>query len=345
MAESIFVTIDDAVKTGTGTYKVKVEKFATTSVDGSQDLYLSDGGDITDLTITKMGKDDATPDTFHFDISTFDDDFTVNVVSEGPEDTFIIDNATSYTVNSGIYTINYVGSDGQPHVMTIDPGDASVIVNIICFTPGTHLDTPSGPRLVEELAVGDLVMTLDHGPQPLRWIGRRRIVFSLREDRLKPIRISAGAYDGVTPLRPLLLSPQHRVLLGGAGVANLYDATEVLGPVKGMLGLPGFRKAFGRDSVDYISLIFDQHEIVFAEGMPVESYLPRPYAATFMPDAFVQEISALYPGVFSERSEQIYPSARRLLKVSEVEKLCAKGRVQANIPTEAPALRADGPAH
>ena len=82
MAESIFVTIDDAVKTGTGTYKVKVEKFATTSVDGSQDLYLSDGGDITDLTITKMGKDDATPDTFHFDISTFDDDFTVFEMSD-----------------------------------------------------------------------------------------------------------------------------------------------------------------------------------------------------------------------------------------------------------------------
>jgi Ca2+-binding RTX toxin-like protein len=41
---------------------------------------------------------------------------------------------------------------------------------IPCFTTGTMIRTPHGDVRIEELAIGDLVCTLDNGPQPLRWI-------------------------------------------------------------------------------------------------------------------------------------------------------------------------------
>ncbi|MBL9056263.1 MAG: Hint domain-containing protein, partial [Rhodobacteraceae bacterium] len=49
--------------------------------------------------------------------------------------------------------------------LTTTPGTA------ICFLRGTRITTPDGPRAIEDLAEGDLVTTLDHGPQPIRWIG------------------------------------------------------------------------------------------------------------------------------------------------------------------------------
>jgi hypothetical protein len=329
MPETINVTIDSTLpsdKKKSGALNVKVEDFASTPITGSQDVYLTDGftndsenpADWTDVKISKMGKNDNSPDTFNFDLSAFDDSFNVTIVSEGPEDSFIIDGATSYSVNSGFYTIQYLGSDGDMHTMTIDPGDANVIVNVVCFTPSTWLDTPDGALMVGSIKVGDMISTMDNGPQPVRFIGRRRVVFSERDHNLKPIRIRRGAYDGVHPRRDMMLSPQHRILLRGPAIKNAFGVEEVLGPVKGMLGQPGFRKALGRGSIEYVSILFDRHEIVYADGVPAESFLPRPYATAYLPPNTVSEINGLFPGVFSEKSAELYPPARNLVKVKEM---------------------------
>jgi len=63
----------------------------------------------------------------------------------------------------------------------------------VCFTPGTLIATPAGPRPIETLAVGDLVDTADDGPQPIRWIGRRGYAFPPTPEKHKPIQIKAGA--------------------------------------------------------------------------------------------------------------------------------------------------------
>lgn len=44
----------------------------------------------------------------------------------------------------------------------------------VCFTAGTMIATPDGERAIETLKVGDLVETLDNGPQAIRWIGGAR---------------------------------------------------------------------------------------------------------------------------------------------------------------------------
>src|SRR6056297_2625673 len=86
---------------------------------------------------------------------------------------------------------------------------------ILCFTAGTMIDTPLGPRPVERLAAGDAVLTLDHGAQPLLWAGGSAFdAAALRaRPRLTPIRIPAGALGPGNLSRDTLVSPQHRLLL------------------------------------------------------------------------------------------------------------------------------------
>lgn len=151
MPETIFVTIDSSLD-GKGGHKVEVDDFASAPVSGGQDVFFQDGDAITDLEISKFGKGDGQPDTFNFDLTQFDDDFSVTIKSEGPEDSFIVDGATAYSVNSGVYTIEYLGSDGQTYTMTVDPGDASVVVN---YASDGVVSGTSGNDTIDETYVGD----------------------------------------------------------------------------------------------------------------------------------------------------------------------------------------------
>lgn len=103
----------------------------------------------------------------------------------------------------------------------------------VCFTEGTLISTPSGPCAVENLRVGDLVDTLDDGPQPLRWVGGWRMLAA--GDRL-PICIDAGALGNRHALR---VSGQHLLLVSGADCELLFGEPEVLVAAKDLVGLPG----------------------------------------------------------------------------------------------------------
>ena len=60
--------------------------------------------------------------------------------------------------------------------------------------------TPSGDRPVEELEIGDLVLTPD-GPQPLVFLGiSTRHVNNLRATGRMPVRITAGVFGENLPL-------------------------------------------------------------------------------------------------------------------------------------------------
>lgn len=135
-----------------------------------------------------------------------------------------------------------------------------------CFTPGTLIDTPRGPRAVETLAVGDLVTTRDSGAQPVVWVGQWHHTsgsLDLRPE-LRPIKIERGALGPDLPRRALWVSPQHRMVVRDhfAAARRLLTA-----------GWPGVKCPRRRDrGVTYIHLAFAQHQIVFAEGAPCESF-------------------------------------------------------------------------
>ena len=140
-----------------------------------------------------------------------------------------------------------------------------------CFTRGTLIATPEGPRLIEDLQPGDFVLTLDHGPQPLILISRA--IFAAT-GRNAPVRIRKGALGNDADL---IVSQQHRMLIGDWRAELFFGEAEVLVAAKHLVNgdtihlLPG-------GEVEYFHLLFEKHQIVWAEGIPSESYFPGHFA-------------------------------------------------------------------
>ncbi len=70
--------------------------------------------------------------------------------------------------------------------------------------------------------------------------------------------------------------------MSGNSVLPEVGVTEALAPAKSIAGSNGIRIAKGTRSVEYIALLFDEHQILDANGLEVESFLPRPYAMPFL---------------------------------------------------------------
>lgn len=156
-----------------------------------------------------------------------------------------------------------------------------------CFTPGTLINTPDGPRLVEDLKPGDLVTTADSGAKAVLWIGRTTVA---AEGKLAPIRFEAGIF-GLT--RPLLVSPQHRMLIDDWRAPYLYGHAEVLIAAHCLVNGDTVTRVEGGE-VDYIHLLFRRHEIVFANGAKSESYYPG-HAVTQAEHQTQAEVLSLFP--------------------------------------------------
>lgn len=190
-------------------------------------------------------------------------------------------------------TFRYMGSHS---VSMSSPGAPYGPQRATCFTLGTQIATPAGLRRIEDLRPGDLVVTRDHGPRPLRWIGRAHLPAARLDlqPNLRPIRIPKGALGHGQPAHDLTLSPQHRVLVQSCIAQRMFGASEVLVAVKHLLELPGIDLAPASEGVTYLHLLFDQHELVQAEGAWTESLLPGPEARASLPPAALQELSAIF---------------------------------------------------
>lgn len=193
-----------------------------------------------------------------------------------------------------------------------------------CFATGTRILTPLGERLVDDLWPGDQVITADHGPQTLRWIGRRDVDFTDPSNRRarddKPVLIKAGALGDGQPTRDLVVSPQHRMVLSGKGVVNAFGTSEVFAIAKSLTSLPKVRTMAGKLQVSYFALLFDRHEVIFAEGAPTESFRPGPLVTSSFSADQLEEIHQIYPCLASDPETAPGPPARMLTKRPDVER-------------------------
>jgi Ca2+-binding RTX toxin-like protein len=165
----------------------------------------------------------------------------------------------------------------------------SEIENIICFTPGIGILTPHGERPVDSLRAGDLVITRDHGPQPIRWIGRRTVPGI---DRFAPVRVAAHVLDGARA--PLLVSPQHRFLFTGYKAELLFGCDEVLVTARHLVdGLAVTQEE--QAAVTYIHVMFDQHEVIYAQGAATESFHAGDIGISAISDQSREEMFSVFP--------------------------------------------------
>lgn len=181
--------------------------------------------------------------------------------------------------------------------------------DIVCFAHDTMIETNEGQVAVQVLRVGDLVRTKDNGLQPIRWIGSRTVD---AVGRFAPIEI---AEDVLGNDRPLVLSPQHRVMLSGWQAELLFGVPEVLVAAKHLVDDKKILRREG-GTVTYFHMMFDQHEIVYADGAPCESFHPGHVGISGMDDAQRDEIFALFPELEQDFAE-FGPLARMCLKSAE----------------------------
>ena len=140
-------------------------------------------------------------------------------------------------------------------------------VACVSFTRGTHITLASGAqRAVEDLAVGDRVLTRDDGVQTLRWIGTST---TRAVGEFAPISIAAGTLNNTANL---MVSPDHRLFI--------YQRTDELGAGRSELLVKARHLVNGETVkvsqggfVDYFQLLFDSHQIIYAEGIAAESML------------------------------------------------------------------------
>ncbi|MEM9011240.1 MAG: Hint domain-containing protein [Pseudomonadota bacterium] len=199
-------------------------------------------------------------------------------------------------------------------------------LEFVCFGLGTLIATPGGERRVEDLSVGDLVETLDRGPQPIRWIGRRTLRFTRAAHRSKPILFPAGALGNGRPRRDLIVSPQHRILLRGGDVWACAGEAEALGAAKGFVAWPKVRQLKGCREITYLTLLFDRHEVIRAEGVALESFFPGPQGMTLLSAEEREEVYALHPALRADPDHGYGRRARPFLKPREVRVLLAHRR-------------------
>ena len=165
----------------------------------------------------------------------------------------------------------------------------SNIERIICFADGARILTPRGERRIEDLRLGDLVVTRDNGPQPVRWIGVSTVA---GEGKFAPIRIAPEAGFGGT--RPLLVSPQHRLLYSGYRAELLTGQSEVLIAAKHLVNGTTIREV-PQARVTYFHMMFDRHEIVFAESITTESFHISDESLRAIGNSSREELFAVFP--------------------------------------------------
>lgn len=179
------------------------------------------------------------------------------------------------------------------------------IEKIICFAAGTRIATPFGAQPVETLRPGDLVLTRDNGPQPIRWVGARTVA---AQGDLAPIRFETGALGNS---RPLLVSPQHRMLCDDWRAQMLFGETEVLVAAKHLVNDRTIRRAPG-GLVSYHHILFDRHEIVMAEGVASESFHPGDEALSALDGAARGELLRLFPELVTGSGARLMLARRAL---------------------------------
>lgn len=197
--------------------------------------------------------------------------------------------------------------------------------DVDCFATGTLIDTPAGPRPVQALQAGDLVLTADEGPQAVIWAGHVDVDAHWLDlqPNLRPIRIAAGALSPGYPARDLVLSPQHRVLVRSAIAERMFAAREVLVAVKHLVGLPGIEVMKPAAGIGYHHLLLARHQVLRAEGAAVESLYLGPQALKNLPPAERREIMALFPEL-AARGDHAPEPARRLVSGREGRKLAER---------------------
>ncbi|MGB5870250.1 MAG: Hint domain-containing protein, partial [Albidovulum sp.] len=137
---------------------------------------------------------------------------------------------------------------------------------------GARISTPQGPRMVEDIRVGDRIDSRDNGPQEVVWIGTRALDTAQLQARphLRPLRLRL-AFSGHADLT---LAPGQRILHHGADAQALFATPDVLIAVADIADAHTGVSRAGGGHVTYFHLMTSAHQIIIANGVAAGSCHP-----------------------------------------------------------------------
>lgn len=281
-------------------------------------IAIEPGGDGTSGTANSFGGVDENTDTLGLG-ATYSDGIVLaetQTINGGDTATVVIDSQTDSTVS--VFIEEEQSSNSEMNHVDETVGIIAFEDGLIpCFTTGTKIDTPRGPAPIESLKVGDLVNTVDHGPQAIRWMGRRRLDATAiaKNPKLCPVRIMGGALGNGLPKRDLVVSRQHRMLVSSKIAERMFGTTEVLVSAIKLAALPGIYLDGSINTVEYIHLLFDDHQLLFAEGAQSESLYVGDEARNALSPEGREEIRSLFPetlqSCFTQKTVRMVPHDRQ----------------------------------
>lgn len=194
---------------------------------------------------------------------------------------------------------------------------------LLCFVRGSRILTAFGDLPVEALRVGDLVHTVDNGLQPITWIGERPLTPARvhADPGMAPVRIQRDSFGPGWPANDIWVSPHHRILLE-TPVAAALDPGGALVPACGLVDGQRIRIDPEIKETSYFHVMFEEHQILYVEGLPAESFYPCPAVIQSLDDAQRSTLFGALPRL--EAHPLSYgPTARKTLSVEEFSILAA----------------------
>jgi hypothetical protein len=188
------------------------------------------------------------------------------------------DDQSIEVLNTQLSTLQYVGgSSPGSEMLFVGPFDyttdtftpftrltaTTVAPGIPCYVAGTLIRTERGDVEVDHLSINDRVITVSGASLPIRWIGYRKVRCNRhpQPEQVWPVRVAAGGFGISKPGRDLLLSPDHAVYV-----------QKMLVPIRSLMNGTTITQV-SVDQVAYYHVELPTHDIIFAEGLPCESYL------------------------------------------------------------------------
>jgi hypothetical protein len=156
----------------------------------------------------------------------------------------------------------HVTSATYPNVASLNLDTADFTV---CFAAGTRIATPCGEIPVEDLTIGTRILTAEGRTVPVKWVGRQTVSTRFSPDRLRMIRIRAGALGKDLPQRDLVVTADHALALDGllinAGALVNGSTIDIL-PATDLAE---------RYTIYHVET--EAHDVILAEGVPSETYV------------------------------------------------------------------------
>jgi len=205
---------------------------------------------------------------------------SLNLISESPDDTFIqiLDSG-----GSAVGELDLAGDYLLSNLHLDTDGNLTTTQELPCYCPGTLIRTIEGDVPVEDLVIGNEVLTHSGAMRPIKWIGRRSYAarFILGRKDVLPICFETGSLGDRAPIRDLWVSPHHAIYLDGL----LIEAKDLINDIS-------IYQADVAEEVSYFHIELETHDVILADGAWAESFLDNDSRTIFHN---AQEFALLYP--------------------------------------------------